>query len=244
MLETLLQFDGKGLIALDDMSATEYIKYCSNIITMSEFFQLNEQTKAYMEEEYDIKVKRMTKIPQKAINKAKRLFVTDMSWLVMLEGFAISRCIGCAFWLNVNKVYIPIIYYNSFNRIANACSLNLNSILINSKEDVLLHEMIHVIRRFDNTSDCFEEAFADYKNHKPFGWGHAAFDPSQILKERRAIHDAEHRLKDVFREKADYVLIRLKYDEVYEIARTQHVADYIKNKRSLRHKIIKERLEL
>lgn len=110
-------------------------------------------------------------------------------------------------------------------------------------KDVILHELIHCARHFTEkkTNDDFEETFCSLLNGKPKF--NAPF-PWYAKEEEGKIVICYKKLQDIVTEKAGYVLGRLKEDDIDKINKIRKPKGYIERAKSLRFKIIKEKLAL
>lgn len=126
--------------------------------------------------------------------------------------------------------------------------------IIPSIKDVISHELMHCARQFiekkaeDDIKDIFymkydfEEAFCDLlegtrsKFEAPFPW-YSKEEEGKIL-------ICYKKLQDAVTEKAGYVLGRLKEEDIDKINKIRKPKGYIERAKSLRFKIIKEKLAL
>ncbi|MBU2638345.1 MAG: hypothetical protein KJ955_05200 [Nanoarchaeota archaeon] len=228
MKKALFLLDEKGIIAPDTAAEEDYVNLGNLILETADNFMMNDGFNELFLNE-GIKADAAFRMPPPVAMLLKRVFRTDLSWVVVVPGAymdpeptALATRLPCM--SKGRAMELPIISY------------------FHGGEHILFHEGIHVTRSFINSGDAaFEEAFANYIVPHPV---HKMVETELLYDNKLVIDDAKKKLEDVIGGNAAYALVRLLKDEVYALKDSSDALGYLKGLNCLRHRIVKERLGL
>jgi len=227
MKEELFYLDGKGIFPRDSYSKEDYIRV-GNIILQSsysdDFLRIATKAIPFQKVQYD------GKINKKILEKLKKRFLCDASWIRSFRGHELN-CSGRFAHIIYAGQEIPVIIRGPWF----------------ASKSLYLHELIHVVRFNLDLSikgkNAFEETYADKfylikDNH--------GVSIREMFKCWSTIRKAEKKLEDIVGDYKEYVSIRLNEKETRYIADTSKidVKEYLKSQKTLRHNIMLERLGL
>lgn len=226
MLEKLVMLDEKGLVCPDTLSAEQHLHYSRLALDYSRNFELGGDVRRLLYEKGVCRVKRRIKMPARAVKKVKRLFHTDVSWIVTMR-MGISSFFGAGGAISYGHppALVPVIL----------CSLPIKNIYV--------HEAVHAFRFFSRSSQgydgCFEEAFAECATLAPW---HDFCDIEQMWRHISVIKKTARKLEDYLEKSSLYALSRLTMNEVYAVKESPFPLDALKSFGMIRHQVMRARL--
>jgi len=223
MKEHILYLDEKGILPVDRDDETSYSSRGYGVFHTS----LSERLARYSEMCHDGKE---TALNQEAVKKVKERFHTDTGWVKAFSTASIYPAHGKKAGTTYNGVCVPVVLLHP--ALAD----------IHTQE----HELVHVIRNDIDTreDEDFAEAYA--MSIKAIRQHHQNVNPWLMEQCWSWIDKSNKKLEDALGSWKGYVSIRMgKWETVY-IADTPciDIRKYLKSQKTLRHRIICERLGL